>query len=247
MTRPAAAHVMELMDFLGQQRGPLPAATIARQLNLPRSSVYDLLKEMEARGYAVHDRERRRWGLGVRAFELASGYQRQQPLVLFGTPILRRLVEATGVAGHLAVLHGTDVIYLVEERTRKGPWLVTDVGVRLPAHLTATGRAILASLPPAQLRALYSSTSAPLALRTSQGPETFASLREILRETRRRGFAVEDNEVTAGMASLAVSVSDTSGWPIAAIALTGEKATIDQYVASWSALLHEAAQQLGQR
>ena len=53
------------------------------------------------------------------------------------------------------MLHGRDVLYVVEERAPGRPPLVTDVGVRLPAHLTASGRAILAALPAAQVRALY--------------------------------------------------------------------------------------------
>ena len=53
------------------------------------------------------------------------------------------------------MLHGRDVLYVVEERAPGRPPLVTDVGVRLPAHLTASGRAMLAALPPAQVRALY--------------------------------------------------------------------------------------------
>ena len=60
-----------------------------------------------------------------------------------------------GHSAHLAVLHGHDLLYVVEERAPGRPSLVTDVGVRLPAHLTASGRAILAALPAAQVRALF--------------------------------------------------------------------------------------------
>ena len=63
-------------------------------------------------------------------------------------PSSRRSSTGSARAGHLAVLHGRDVLYLVEERAPRRPSLVTDVGVRLPAHLTATGRAMLAALPP---------------------------------------------------------------------------------------------------
>ena len=52
-------------------------------------------------------------------------------------------------------MHGRDVLYIVEERARRRPALVTDVGVRLPSHLTATGRAMLAALPREQVRALF--------------------------------------------------------------------------------------------
>ena len=67
---------------------------------------------------------------------------------------------ATTHNAHLAVLHGRDVLYVVEERAAGRPPLVTDVGVRLPAHLTASGLAMLAALPPAQVRALFPSRAA---------------------------------------------------------------------------------------
>lgn len=217
---PAADHVLQVLDFLSGLRGPAPASAIVRALGLPRSTVYQLLRVMEHRGFVVHVCETRRYGLGVRAFELGSGYARQQPLVLLGSPILRRLVSDTGHSGHLAVLHGTDVIYLVEERTHRGPRLVSDVGVRLPAHLTATGRAILATLPQAQLRALYPDASIPLPQRHDHGPQSLKELRELLRQARQRGFATEHGEVTEGLASIAVAATDRTGWPVAALAVT---------------------------
>ena len=64
------------------------------------------------------------------------------------------LADDSGHNAHLAVMHGRDVLYVIEERAPGRASLVTDVGVRLPAHLTASGRAILAALPAAQVRAL---------------------------------------------------------------------------------------------
>ncbi len=152
---PAADQTLAILAHLAAQRGPVPAATIAQALGIPRSTVYHLLAVMQERGFVVHLPEERRYGLGIAAFELSSGFSRQQPLARLGRPLVAVLVDRLGESGHLAVLHGRDVLYLVEERAPRRPSLVTDVGVRLPAHLTATGRAMLAELPPAQLRALY--------------------------------------------------------------------------------------------
>ena len=152
---PAADQTLAILAHLAAQRGPVPAATIAQALEIPRSTVYHLLAVMQERGFVVHLPEERRYGLGIAAFELSSGFSRQQPLARLGRPLVAALVDRLGESGHLAVLHGRDVLYLVEERAPRRPSLVTDVGVRLPAHLTATGRAMLAELPPAQLRALY--------------------------------------------------------------------------------------------
>ena len=114
---------------------------------------------------------------------------------------------------------GRDVLYIVEERAPRRPALVTDVGVRLPAHLTATGRAMLAALPREQVRALYPDAAA-FADRTGRGPARPASCARCCGGVRADGFASEDGEVTLGLRSVGVAVRDHAGWPIAAIAVT---------------------------
>ena len=86
------------------------------------------------------------------------------------------------------------------------------MGVRLPAHLTATGRAVLAALPAAQVRALYPDRES-FTLRHGTGPATPSALRAVLTETRQRGHATEDGEVTPGFASVAAAVLDHTGLP----------------------------------
>ena len=81
--------------------------------------------------------------------------------------------------------HIVDV--LIEERAPRRPALVTDVGVRLPAHLTATGRAMLAQLPREQVRALYPDAGV-FADRTGRGPRTPRELRDLVRTVRGQGF-----------------------------------------------------------
>jgi DNA-binding IclR family transcriptional regulator len=208
-----------MLRFLAHQRGPVAARTIADHLALPRSTVYHLLAAMSAHGFVVHLESERRWGLGTAAFELAGGYARQEPLARLGRPLVAALADRTGESAHLAVMTGRDVLYIVEERAPRRPALVTDVGVRLPAHLTATGRAMLALLPREQVRALYPDASA-FADRTGRGPTAPRELRELLRESRARGYAVEDGEVTLGLRSVGAAVLDHTGWPAAAIALT---------------------------
>lgn len=220
---PAADQTLAILAHLAAQRGPVPATTIAQALELPRSTVYHLLAVMQERGFVVHLPEDRRYGLGIAAFELSSGFSRQQPLARLGGPLVAGLVDRLGESGHLAVLHGRDVLYLVEERAPRRPSLVSDVGVRLPAHLTATGRAMLAALPPAQLRALYPDRAA-FAWRGAPSDDEaswrYGRLKQVLQRVREQGWAAEDGEVTEGLASVGAVVLDHVGWPAAAIAVT---------------------------
>jgi DNA-binding IclR family transcriptional regulator len=216
---PAATRALRVLRFLAGQPEPVPLDRIARACGLPRSTAYHLVTAMIEEGFVVHLPDEHRFGLGVAAFEVGSGFSRQEPLQRISRRILTDLVDRAGQTAHLAVLHGRDVLYVVEERAPGRPPLVTDVGVRLPAHLTASGRAILAALPPAQVRALYPDAGA-FVDRHGAGPRTLSALRAILSEARRRGYAVEEGEVTPGLASVAAAVLDHNAHPVAGLAVT---------------------------
>lgn len=245
---PAATRTLRVLRFLAGQADPVPLERIMRACDLPRSTAYHLVAAMIEEGFVVHLADERRYGLGIAAFEAGSGYTRQGPLQRIARRPLTQLVDRVGQSAHLAVLHGRDVLYVLEERAPGRPPLVTDVGVRLPAHLTASGRAILAALPPAQVRALYPDRSA-FVDRTGVGPQSLTALRAVLGETRRRGHAREDGEVTAGLASVAAPVLDHNGHPVAGIAVTyavadAEPEVLAEAVAHTAALL---ARRLGGR
>ncbi len=218
---PAAEATLRILTFLAGQRGPVAAATIAAAIGAPRSTTYHLLAALDRHGFVLHLRESRRYGLGIAAFELSSGYSRQEPLTRLGVPVIAALADRLGESAHLAVLHGRDVVYLVEERARHRRVLVTDVGVRLPAHLTASGRAMLAALPAAQLRALYPDAAA-FVTRNAAGPAGPADLRRLLATAAQDGFATEEGSVTAGLTSIAAVVLGPNDWPVASVAVTFE-------------------------
>jgi DNA-binding IclR family transcriptional regulator len=216
---PAATRTLQVLRFLATQPDPVPLERIAAAVGLPRSTAYHLVGAMIEQGFVTHVPEDRRYCLGVAAFEVGTGYARQAPLQRIAHRSLAALVDRTGQSAHLAVPHGRDVLYILEERAPGRPPLVTDVGVRLPAHLTASGRAILAALPDSQVRALYPDRSA-FVDRHGKGPATLRALRGVLAETRRDGHAREDGEVTPGFASVAAAVLDHNGVPQAGIAVT---------------------------
>lgn len=216
---PAAARTLAVLRYLAQQPRPATAAAIARDLGLPRSSTYHLLDVLAAEAFVTHLPEERRWALGVGAFELGSAYLRRDPLERLARPLLHRLAHDTAIAAHLAILDGRDIVYLVTERPPLTVPLVVDVGVRLPAHLTASGRALLAEQTRAQIHASFPSRAA-LPLRTGVGPTTPAELRRILERVRADGYGSEDGEIDPTLASVAVAARDHAGRAVAAVTLT---------------------------
>lgn len=218
---PAASRTLAVLEMLAASPEPLAAGHLARELGIPRASLYRLLSTMAEHGFVMHVADTNRWALGVGAYELAWAYRRQSPLQRMAKPMLSRLVDSTGHNGHFTVLHGRDVVYVIEERAPHRPSLVTDVGVRLPAEVTASGMAMLAVLPDSQVAALFP-RDASLVQREGRGPGSLAELGRVLAQTRRRGHAVEEHSVTPGLASVAMAVVDRAGFPVGAVALTFE-------------------------
>ena len=246
---PAASRTLRVLKFLASQPDPVPLERIARAVELPRSTAYHLVNAMIEEGFVTHIAEERRYCLGVAAFEVGSGFSRQEPLQRLARRHLAGLVDRIGQSAHLAVPHGRDVLYVVEERAPGRPPLVTDVGVRLPAYLTASGRAILAALPPAQVRALYPDRTA-FVDRHGHGPTSLSSLRTVLAETRQRGHAIEEGEVTPGMSSVGAAVLDHNAVPLAGIAVTypsEDEPDVPQLVREVTATAAAVSRRLGGR
>ena len=219
---PAAERTLNLLRAMAEIGQPVTAARLAKRIGIPRSSCYQLLEVLKNQGFAIHFKQDRRWGLGLSAWELGSAYQRHEPLERLAKPVITKLVsdlaQKTPVVGHLGVLDGSDVLYLLEQRPTKSLKLVTDVGVRLPAHLTASGRAMLAHLDQKQLSASFRGRD--LATRTNLGPKTLRELKDILTAEKDQGFALEVDEVTMGYASVGVAIVDHLGHPMAGLAIT---------------------------
>lgn len=215
---PAVRNAVGILRRLAASPDPLPAAALARSLGVARSTMYHLLSVLVDEGLVVHIPERHRYGLGLGVFELGSAYLRHDPLEHLARPLLARLVRDVDDTAHLAVLHGAELLYLLKVEPECPTTLVTDVGVRMPAQLAASGRALLAQLPAEQVRALFPSP-ASFVHRTGSGPRNLPELRNVLATERRRGWSIEDGLITPELACVAAPSFDHNGHPAASIAV----------------------------
>lgn len=220
---PAASRTLRILRTLASSPTPLTADSLARRLSIPRSSLFQLLRVMEAEGFVAHYPEEERWGLGVSAFEIGAAYLRHEPLESLARPVLRRLIgeidRSVQAVAHLGVLHGNETLYLLTESTRTRLAIAADVGVRLPASLTASGRSQLCLLEDAQVRALFP-TAASFVDRTGLGPTTPTALRRTLVHEREQGWSAEDGFIAEGYSSVAAAARDRTDRPIASVGLT---------------------------
>ncbi|MEJ5929177.1 IclR family transcriptional regulator [Corynebacterium sp. H128] len=209
---PAARNTLRILSLLTSIDTPISASRIQSELDLPRSTVYHLLKVMEESGFVVHLPGQRTYGLGLAAYAMTRAYASQQPLVRVGARHSKQLAHAVGGSVHISCLATTQVLYLLEERAPQAVSLVTDVGVHLPALLTASGKCQLAYLSEKDLRATFT-----LASPTGS---TWAQLSEELEMIRANGFAEEIGIVSPGQQTAAAPILDHLDRPAAALAVT---------------------------
>ena len=230
---PAAHNVLRILALLSASDVPISATRIQRELDLPRSSTYHLLCELEDSGFVVHLSQTGTYGLGLASYRMAQAYTTQQPLVRLATAPLARIAELAGGSAHLSRLAGSEIVYLHEVRSPGAVSLVTEAGVRLSSLTTASGRIMLAYLPEKELRAVFNSSGERL---------RFREYKEALAVYRRQGWATESQDVSRGQESVAVAVLDHLDRPAAALAVTYPVGSGDQHVLAEA--LHEAATRL---
>lgn len=222
----SAERLLDVLNLLSSLDRPVTAMYISSELGIPRSSAYHLLNVMKDRNFVSHRSDDGTWELGVGSLEIGLAYLRSGSLQRAARVVLPEIAARSSQTAHLAILQGTEVLYIDKEQSPGfGVQLVTSIGTRLPAHLTAVGRAILAYLPERQLRALYDDERLPLVQDADVPP--LEKLLLDLSAVADAGYATDEGMITEGVSCLAVPVMTPGLAPAAAIGLTFLTAQVD--------------------
>jgi DNA-binding IclR family transcriptional regulator len=191
---------------------------LAARTRLPKSTLHRLADQLCEVGWL--EREHRGYRVGLRMFELGTLAAEGNRLHQAAVPHLQSLAARTGLAAHLALLDGAEVVYL--ERIAPGPVRVpTRRGGRKPAYCTALGKAI-AAFDDAAGHALC---SAPMPRRTAKTITDPDALRAALRQVREAGLALDRGEAYEDLVCVAAPVraagASGSGAAIGAVSVTG--------------------------
>jgi DNA-binding IclR family transcriptional regulator len=181
---------------------------VADELGTSRSTAHRLLAMLEYRGFARQDDE-------TRAYEAGPGVVDMRALA---RPALERLCEQVGETVHLVALRGASVVFLDSVETSHGLRVGSRVGVEMPAHCTAGGKALLAQLSAEEVQRLHAGHR--LERMTSRSVTSLAKLRRELTEVRRRGYATNSGESEHGVAAVAVAIPGRPGDRRAAITVS---------------------------
>lgn len=213
-----AAAILAAFD---EQSATLGVSELARRTGLPKSTVHRLAGELQERRLLARDGAAYR--LGEWLFELGRLVPTRRTLSETAQPIMEDLREATHKRVHLAVLDGTDVVYLnILGGAAMG--LQSRIGGRLPAHATGVGKVMLAYSSRTTIQAQVATGLPQLTPRTVS---TAAALEHELRQIRSIGMALEAGESHEGVACVAAPVFGADRHIAAGLSLTGPIDTID--------------------
>jgi IclR family transcriptional regulator, KDG regulon repressor len=215
---PALSRGLDILElFLGGDR-ELTAPDIVARLGLPRTTTYELIQTLVARGYLEHvSGPRGAFRLGLRTFELGSAYGEGIDLIREARKTVAHITELTKETSHAAVLMDTDVFYIARAESAHAVRTVSAIGRRLPAHATGVGKALLGTLSEDEVRARYAREDLPKL--TKNTVTSLSALEPELRRIRSSGLAWDLCESNEDVCCVAVPVYDRNG-PVAAISVS---------------------------
>lgn len=213
---PALVRAARILDLVAGSDGPIAVTRIGAELDIPRNSVYELVRTLSAYGFLALDGDGK-VTLGLHLFELGNAYTRSLDLMSAAAPIIREMASASGETCHLAVLEGRHVVYLVKTEGKQSLRVLSSLGGRMPAHATAVGKAVLAFLPDADAsRRLTMERLEKLTPATETDPTVLLGQ---LRQTRHLGVAFDNEESTPGVCCVGAPIHGSSGKVVAGISI----------------------------
>ena len=208
-----------ILEEVARNRDGIGLADLSKRLGLHNSTAFHLAKTLVSLGYIRQEPDSKRYRIGRPLFALAASALDEIEMVNIATPVLEELSRQTGESSHFAVRMG-DTVVVIARTSGPGAFQLTDrVGVVRPAHCTALGKVILASLRDDQLKRFLERVELKPSTKNSI-TEAPALLRE-LAEVRRTGVAYDEGEFNLEVRCIAVAAADFTGRTIGAIGISG--------------------------
>jgi len=209
---------LKILEHLAFSRGGASAMELCGLIGVHKTSIYRYLATLTECGYVRKDSSGH-YVLDTMILTLGSEMLQRMPLREIAHPFLVELSDATRKTTHLSVLDGLEIIYIDKVEGQRTLPIVSRIGSRAPAHCTGVGKALLGALPTSVVETLLQ--SAPLESYTDTTIVDPQALLEELRETRERGYAVDEGEHEPYVRCFAAPIPGYGGWAAAAISITG--------------------------
>jgi DNA-binding IclR family transcriptional regulator len=209
---------VSVLEVLGQSQGPLSLAEICQRMGLHKSTAHRSLMVLE-RSALIERTEENRFRLGLRLYELGNRAVEQIDLRARVQPFLRRLAGQVGETVHLSVLQKTSIVYLDKVEPNRRVCMSTKTGTSNPVYCTSMGKAMLAFQPKETVEQIAAKIRF-----VTYTPKTIGSREALLvalEKIRRRGYAIDDEEIELGVRCVGAPIFNENRRAIAAMSVSG--------------------------
>ena len=210
--------IFGIIEVLAAHPAGVGLQKLAAEAGLAKSTAHRLLASLIQLGYARQDSVTGQYRLTLKMFELSSGIVNSMDIMGVAKLHLERLAQRTGEAVHLVIRDAQDIVYIY--KTESGPMRMSSrVGLRSPLYCTGVGKAILATLPKAEVEEVWRK-SRPRKL-TDNTITELGALHSQLTTVRALGYAVDDEENELGIRCVAVAIPGPGGRADSAFSISG--------------------------
>ena len=213
---------LAVIRCFSSERPSLTLSEVAERTGLTRAAARRFLLTLQELGYVGSTG--RQFSLRPRVLALGYAYLSSFSVAQIAQPHLEDLAEELHESCSVSVLDGDDIVYVARASANRIMTIALTVGTRLPPYPTSMGRVLLASLPEEELDAHLRRTELRKLTERTVVDET--ELRQILAKVAAQGWAAVDQELEAGVRSIAVPIRDSSGRVVAAINASAHAARV---------------------
>lgn len=207
------------LEELARHASGLSLTQLSRRIDLPRSTTHRLLTTMNGLRFVLFDPQTNHWMVGPQAFTVGAAFGGARDLARLGRPFIRALNMKSDETVNLLVPNEQEMVYVGQQRSKSATPMPFETGDRLPIHLAAAGKAVLAFQREEELDAHLRKVD--FTRRTNRSLASARDLAESLRQVRGRGYAFDQEESAQQLHCVGAPVFDAQGQPVAALSISG--------------------------
>lgn len=218
---------LEILSYVGAAKRPVSLKQISEGLNISAGSSYNIINTMLQMKYLqLANKDTKTYSIGIKAFEVGFSYIKEVDLLHIAKPFLKKMSLKSYATAFLAVPNGNSIVYLDKVEGIGSVVTTAQLGSSKGMYYTGLGKAILATIPTAEVENMYKDT--PFIAQTANTICDMESLKKDLFAIRQRGYAIDDCEGERSLYCIASPIRNYEGVTIAAISIANFKDKIEE-------------------
>jgi DNA-binding IclR family transcriptional regulator len=214
----SVAHALDVLEEFRGETDELGVTELSKKLKLHKNNVFRILATLQSRSYIEQNKSNDNYRLGIKCLELGQTFIHQRGLLKQAKAILQELAASTGETSYISFLRGSEVVYLDAVEGSSTVRVVSRVGLHMPLHATAAGKALVAYESDEELARRF---AGEIRRFTSNTKTTLEELKKDILAVRQNGYATDLEEFEEGLRCIASPIRDYTRKVVGAVSVSG--------------------------